>query len=298
VNAARWCIPAALLIGIVTGCGPADEARSGSGTRVVLEASGFDGQAVKDGDLERAVEVLSKRLDKVGLHDAKVERTGETIQVELPDERKEVLPALIRPGRLELYDLQGDLVEASKDAQGFPLARTSKPNVPPNAVLVTCGRAERYCPGVMEEPSKTYFYVFRYEPADDEHPIPEMTGTDFKPESIRQEFDSTVGEPIVFFDFTPKGGRKFQKVTRELAKRGQRLWTRNGGEPEIWSQQFAIVLDREIRSAPTIDFRDNPVGIPPDNGAQITGIGSLEEARELALVLQTGALPVALKPVE
>ncbi len=296
MRVAGLIVAALLLTGVVAACGSAEQAASGS--RVVLEASGFDGREVEDGDLDRAVEILEKRLDKLGLDDAKVERSGETIEVELPDDRrKAVLPVLIRPGRLELYDLQGDLVDSSKDAQGFPLARTSTPDVPAGAVLVTCGRSERYCPGVQEVPAKTYFYVFKYQPTDAEHAIPEMTGEDFKAESIRQDFETQTNEPIVLFDFTPQGGRKFQEVTRSLAQRGQALWTRYGGVRENWLQQFAIVLDREIRSAPTIDFRDNPDGIPPGNGAQITGIGSLVEARELALVLRTGALPVALHPV-
>ncbi|HET7856677.1 MAG TPA: hypothetical protein VFL41_09500, partial [Gaiellaceae bacterium] len=277
-------------------CGSRQQAASGSW--VVLEASGFDGRDVEDADLDRAVKVLRKRMDKVGLAEARLERDGERIKVELPEKlRKDVLPVLIRPGRLELYDLQGDLLDSSKDAQGFPLARTSKLELPPGAVLVTCGRAERYCPGIQEVPAKTYFYVFKYQPTDAEHPIPEMTGKDFEAGSIRQDFDTHTNEPIVFFDFTPEGGQKFLEVTRTLAERGQRLWTRYGGVRENWLQQFAIVLDREIKSAPTIDFRDNPAGIPPDNGAQITGIGSLVEARELALVLKTGALPVELRPV-
>src|SRR5207302_7029381 len=61
---------------------------------------------------------------------------------------------------------------------------------------------------------------------------------------------------------------------------------------------FAIVLDREIRSAPTIDFTTDPGGIPGNNGAQITGIGNVKEAKNLALVLQTGALPYNFRQLE
>ena len=92
--------------------------------------------------------------------------------------------------------------------------------------------------------------------------------------------------------FTDKGGDKFHDVTRLLAQRGRQVQTRNNIDDEAAFQQFAIVLDNVIKSAPTIDFNQNPDGIPPGNGAQITGIGSLSEAKDLALVLQTGALPV------
>jgi SecD/SecF fusion protein len=171
--------------------------------------------------------------------------------------------------------------------------------VPNKTVVITCGKSERYCPGVNEEqPSRTYFYLFNYDPNNKEHPIPEMTGEDLKLSGTRQDFDTTTGQAIVTMQFTNSGGEKFQDVTKELADRGRQQAGRYGGPDEQWFQQFAIVLDREIKSAPTIDFNENPVGIPPGNGAQITGIGSVREAKDLALVLQTGALPVKFKIVE
>ena len=55
------------------------------------------------------------------------------------------------------------------------------------------------------------------------------------------------------------------------------------------------MLDREIKSWPSIDWEQYPNGIGGTNGAQITGIGDITEAKNLALVLQTGALPVTFK---
>ena len=64
------------------------------------------------------------------------------------------------------------------------------------------------------------------------------------------------------------------------------------------TQHFAIVLDREIKSWPSIDWNQYPNGISGTNGAQITGIGDTSEAKDLALVLQTGALPVTFTTLE
>jgi SecD/SecF fusion protein len=58
------------------------------------------------------------------------------------------------------------------------------------------------------------------------------------------------------------------------------------------------VLDREMKSWPTIDFEEYPGGITGSNGAQISGIGDVGEAKDLALVLQTGALPVEFKTLD
>src|SRR5205823_10007402 len=64
-------------------------------------------------------------------------------------------------------------------------------------------------------------------------------------------------------------------------------------------QHFAIVLDNEIRSFPQIDYEKYPTGIDPTGGgAEISGIPSISEAKDLAIVLQTGALPVKFVTLE
>ena len=94
--------------------------------------------------------------------------------------------------------------------------------------------------------------------------------------------------------FTNKGADKFGEITNDEADRGKALYniSGGGGDPRNTFQHFAIVLDREIKSWPSIDWEQYPNGISGTNGAQITGIGDLTEAKNLALVLQTGALPV------
>src|SRR5204863_313838 len=60
-----------------------------------------------------------------------------------------------------------------------------------------------------------------------------------------------------------------------------------------------IVLDNQIRSWPQIEYQKYPDGIDPTNGgAEITGMAGLSEAKNLALVLQTGALPVKFVTIE
>ena len=58
------------------------------------------------------------------------------------------------------------------------------------------------------------------------------------------------------------------------------------------------MLDREIKSWPTIDFEQYPGGISGSNGAQISGLADVGEAKDLALVLQTGALPVEFRTLD
>jgi SecD/SecF fusion protein len=121
-----------------------------------------------------------------------------------------------------------------------------------------------------------------------------MTGTDLKLSGTRQDFDTTPGhsgEPIVLLSFTGHGRKKFEEITRAEAQRGKLLSSTIGNGQTI-TQHFAIVLDREIKSWPQIDWTQYPNGISGSGGAQISGSFSVREAKDLALVLQTGALPV------
>jgi SecD/SecF fusion protein len=170
--------------------------------------------------------------------------------------------------------------------------------VPPQTVVVSCGPSAGFCPGVGESPpSRTYSYLLRYTPPT----VPEMTGKDLKLSGTRQDFDPQSGLPIVLMDFTGKGQDTFATITRDIAIRGKLLFnTIGGGQGDYrnFLQHFAIVLDREIKSYPSIDFEQYPGGISGSNGAQITGDFSIGEAKDLALVLQTGALPVEFRTLD
>ncbi len=160
--------------------------------------------------------------------------------------------------------------------------------VPPGTVVISCGVGEVVCPGVSQSnPTSNSYYLFKNSPPD----VPEMTGSDLKLSGTRQDFDTQTQSPIVTMQFTKKGAKKFAEITRLEAQRGKLLSNTIGGGQKI-EQHFAIVLDREIKSWPSIDWEQYPGGISGSNGAQISGIGDVQEAKDLALVLQTGALPV------
>jgi SecD/SecF fusion protein len=167
--------------------------------------------------------------------------------------------------------------------------------VPQGTTILTCGTSERYCPGVGEAPDRDYWYLLRYQPNDKENPVPEMTGEDLNLSGTRQDFDPGTGQPIVLMDFTDQGADKFHEVTRDIVESSRFRSSQGRGKV---LDSFAIVLDGRIKSAPTVDPDENPDGIPGDNGAQITGIGDVDEAKDLALVLQTGALPIEFIQVD
>jgi len=124
---------------------------------------------------------------------------------------------------------------------------------------------------------------------------PALSGTDIT--NPKQEFDE-LKQPNVSFKFTDRGRQAFQEVTRRIAQRGQAraIGPVGGQEAEQLSGRFAVVLDNEVKTRPLIDFAQNPDGIDGRTGAEISGgFTSIQDAQDLATILQIGALPVALK---
>jgi preprotein translocase subunit SecD len=91
----------------------------------------------------------------------------------------------------------------------------------------------------------------------------------------RVQLDNQMGEPYVSISFDSRGARVFERITGDNV--GKRL---------------AIVLDDKVYSAPVI--RDKISG----GKAQITGAFSMDDAKDLAIVLRAGALPAPVKILE
>ena len=172
--------------------------------------------------------------------------------------------------------------------------------VPANTIVISC-QASTGCLGARAaSPNGTYYYLAKFFPNRKDNPIPEMTGRDLVLSGTRADFGQT-GGPIVTLQFTNHGSDQFQKITRAEAQRGQTKFDLAGkqGNYQNYAQHFAIVLDGQLESTPYIDFQRNPDGIPGPNAEIDLGQGgSIQEAKNLALILQTGALPVTFKQIE
>ncbi len=119
-----------------------------------------------------------------------------------------------------------------------------------------------------------------------------LRGTEIK--NPEQQSDQNTNAPNVTFEFTDKGRKIWQDVTREIADRGSRSVGILAPDPADANQHFAIVLDDELISTPYIDFRQNPDGIDGRTGSQISGGFTITTAQDLAKLLKTGALPLKL----
>jgi protein-export membrane protein SecD len=93
--------------------------------------------------------------------------------------------------------------------------------------------------------------------------------------SAEPGFDSRNGEPVVNFRFNVKAAQIFGRVT-----------TDNLGKP------FAIILDNEVISAPTIQ---SPI---TGGSGQISGRFTVKQVNDLSTLLRAGALPAKMTIVE
>jgi len=100
-----------------------------------------------------------------------------------------------------------------------------------------------------------------------------LTGADLKSASV--VFDSQTGKPAISIEFTDEGGKKFEEITG-----------RNVGKT------LPIILDDAIVSAPVVQERIS------GTSAQISGTFTIDEAKQLAIQLNAGALPVPVNLVK
>ncbi len=312
------------------------------GLEVTLQAVPPPDRDLTDEDLDRSVEIMRSRVDRLGVTEPEIRTQGDDqIVIQLPgvSDPEAAADIIGKTAQLELYDLETSLTGPSVSIRGEPvefaslydlLARVQaqaaqgtptayyvfnkntkrlvdgpfdekeaadkvaakRPRVrevlavPEAMVVVTCGENAVVCPGAQGAgvvPDRTYYYLFKYEPPE----IPQMTGEDLKLDGTRADFDTSPGgggRAIVTMEFTGRGSDKFEEITRNE-------WTR--GRIRQAPQHFAIVLDREIRTFPQIDYTDSSLSGGIGGGrAQIEGLEDLGEANDIAIVLQTGALPV------
>jgi len=100
-----------------------------------------------------------------------------------------------------------------------------------------------------------------------------LTGKDVKKATV--VFDPQTGQPQVSLSFSKEGAKQFAAITK-----------RNIGEP------VGIFLDESIISAPTVQQEIR------DGNAVISGNFQIEDAKQLATAINSGALPLPIKLVE
>jgi preprotein translocase subunit SecD len=237
------------------------------GLSVILEAQDSAKAPRTDQGMSQAVKIIQNRVNRLGVAEPEIQRQGQwKISVQLPgvDNPDEALAIIGKTAVLEFYDVsQFGTPYASQDDALKAAGVASTTALPADKEIVhwstTGGNS-----------ADQWFLVTT---------APLLTGSMLT--GAQTGFDQ-FNKPKVDMQFSSEGATIFSQVTGKMAQTAQIT-----GQ----DQRLAIVLDGNVESAPRVQEQI-------DGGkAEITGNFTSDEAKNLALVLQTGALPVELVAV-
>ena len=257
------------------------------GVEVVYTAKTADGSAPSQAQLDQTIGIIDRRVNGLGVTESQVKKQGaDQISVALPGVKdpEKALALIGKTAQLEFYEdydttrivsgatSRADAIKQAK-AAGVPSKDLQRFQAGDNN---TDGYAlVAAAPGAAGNQTELWF-VYKRPPA--------MTGDAIV--SAKQSYDRN-GKPNVEFTLNDAGAKTFQKITKKLYDEGLFAGV---------AQTFAIVLDNRMESDPRIDYTDSSLADGIAGGkAEITGDFTVQEAKDLALVLNTGALPVVLE---
>jgi len=241
------------------------------------------GQEVDSGILDQTVSVIRNRIDALGVAEPEIARQGDTIIVQLPGvtDQQNAQEVIGRTAQLQFRPvLEIVTPDAPNYAEAGPACGENVAEVPAaDAEAVLCEGAQTLDPvsgGEVEVPAEQRA-KYRVGPAA-------VTGDDVGDATAAlNQLSGTSWE--VQLELQGDGVAAFEQITGELS------CAPSGSV----NRQLAIVLDGVVESAPPMaDSILCDQGIP-DGSAVITTGGGEQDARELALVLRTGALPIELE---
>ena len=239
------------------------------GIHLVLEVESMGNPTVDKENTAKIAEILNERVRTLGIRRKIVRIRGERgIVVQLPKSKN--------PDRLiELVSksayLEFKLVDESQAAQVLKLMEAIEDSDDAQKVYanfdipVGCKvYYSRRVDPITGQVSRTAYLL-------KDRPL--LTGEYLTNAEVR--IDTQYNRPYVSLSFDDRGGKLFEKITGENVKK-----------------RLAIVLDGNVYSAPVIQDRIS------GGNAVIEGQFTMDEAKDLAVVLRAGAYPVPTRVIE
>jgi preprotein translocase subunit SecD len=215
---------------------------------------------LKTRTVDQSIEAIRLRVDSLGVSEPVIQKNGmgnDQILVQLPgvDDEGRVKEIIQSTARLELR--QGFGGPSGYDSEQAALAANGN-SLPPNTVMMRgyAGGADR---------QERVFIVGR---------IPVVGGVDIRTAEPSTGQD---GRPVVTFHLTTPAGNKFRAFTA--------AHNESGADPNHY---LAIVLDNKIREFASIRTEIGDTG-------EIEGGFTDQTAKDLAMLLRSGALPASLQ---
>ena len=240
-----------------------------TGTRLVYKISDKEAGRIKDTSADQALETIRNRIDQFGVSEPTIHRQGENeIVVQLPGVKdpKRAIDLIGKTAQLEFKLVADDVKVASEIPQTIApgeeelLLSQFAGKIPEDTEILFEKKVNRETGAVRKLP-----ILLKKQAA--------LTGDLLSDAKV--SIDNRFSEPYVSLSFNTAGANLFEEVTGANVKK-----------------RLAIILDNTVYSAPVIQEK-----IAGGN-AQITGNFTMEEAKDLSIVLKAGALPAPMKMLQ
>jgi preprotein translocase subunit SecD len=252
------------------------------GVSVQLEGYQTNGSQVTREEMEQAVEVIRQRVDSLGVTEPEIQIQGQNqVAVNIPGitDSDRAVEVIGRTAQLGFYE-----VLASEEALSVPQEEVEETRAQLEEDLRGDDSFEEGGAQILFEespsPAGEGTYVAGYVVNDQ----PDMTGENLESANLNR---SPEGRLEVTMSFNREGAGQFADLSGRIAQNALA-----SGQPG--TGRLAIVLDKDVVSAPTVTESIVGGDVSISNDASPTGLPE-EEARELEIVLQTGALPVNMR---
>lgn len=228
------------------------------GLSVVLTAKSTDGADVTNDDMEKSRAIIESRVNALGASEAVVQVQGtDQILVQIPGltNTEDALNTIGKTGKLEFARLDSFTDEDAKQKIESGQA-SGEGHVSDDLGVLTLPTGETQH---LKVEDGTY--------------TPIVTGADITKVDIGKPSETST-DYAVNITLDAEGAKAFADATKELAPTKGKI---------------VIILDNEVQSAPAVQSEI------PDGNVQITGGYSLDEAKAMQTVLESGSLPVSFE---
>ncbi len=239
------------------------------GQRLVYKLSDKEASRIRDNAADQALETIRNRIDQFGVAEPTIHRqAANEIVVQLPGikDPRRAIDIIGKTAQLEfkLVDdsasVAAEIPAVIKSGEEDSLLKRFSEKIPPDDEILFEKVVNRETGEITKRPVLLKKQTL-------------MTG-DLLTEA-KVNIDQRFNEPYVSITFNAAGAKLFEEITAQNVKK-----------------RLAIILDGTVYSAPVIQERIS------GGNAQITGRFSMDEAKDLAIVLRAGALPAPVKMLQ
>ncbi len=241
-----------------------------TGAKLVYKLTDKEMNRIKDNAADQALETIRNRIDQFGVAEPTIHRQGTNeIVVQLPGikDPKRAIEIIGKTAQLEFKLVDEAAPVAAEIPAGIEpgeeenLLKKFEGKVPAGDEILFEKKVNRETGSVRKLPVLVKKQAV-------------LTGDLLKEAKVNID-SSRFGEPYVSISFNAAGAKLFEEITTANVKK-----------------RLAIILDNTVYSAPEIR---EPIS---GGNAQITGSFTMDEAKDLVIVLKAGALPAPVKMLQ